>query len=45
MEHDAFYLASPSGNTLGFPGVNSTLRDLARFGMFFTPSVMKIVGE
>ncbi len=45
MEHDAYYLVSPSGNTLGFLGVNSTLRDLARFGMVFTPSGMKIAGE
>ena len=45
MEHDAFYLVSPTGNTLGFLGVNSTLRDLARFGMVFTPSVEKIAGE
>ena len=44
MEHDAFYLASPSGNTLGFLGVNSSLRDLARFGMAFTPSGDKIAG-
>ncbi|PWJ38572.1 serine hydrolase domain-containing protein [Sediminitomix flava] len=44
-EHDAYYLVSPSGNTLGFLGVNSTLRDLARFGMVFTPSAEKIAGE
>jgi CubicO group peptidase (beta-lactamase class C family) len=45
MEHDAYFLMSPSGNTLGFMGVNSTLRDLARFGMVFTPSCKKIAGE
>jgi CubicO group peptidase (beta-lactamase class C family) len=45
MEHDAYYLASPSGNPLGFLGVNSSLRDLARFGMVFTPSCSKIAGE
>jgi len=45
MEHDAYYLISPSGNTLGFMGVNSTLRDLARFGMVYTPSCKKIAGE
>ncbi len=45
MEHDAYYLASPSGNTIGFMGVNSTLRDLARFGMAFTPSSEQIAGE
>lgn len=45
MEHDAYYLTSPSGNTLGFMGVNSTLRDLARFGMVFTPSAEQLAGE
>jgi len=45
MEHDGYYLVSPSGNTLGFLGVNSSLRDLARFGMVFTPSVRKIAGK
>ena len=45
MEHDAYYLVSPSGNTLGFLGVNSSLRDLARFGMAYTPSGDKIAGE
>ncbi|MBM7035296.1 serine hydrolase domain-containing protein [Vibrio ulleungensis] len=45
MEHDAYYVSSPAGNTLGFMGVNSTLRDLARFGMAFTPSVEQIAGE
>ena len=45
MEHDTHYLVSPSGNTLGFMGVNSTLRDMARFGMAFTPSAEKLAGE
>ncbi|MBY5991757.1 serine hydrolase domain-containing protein [Ferrimonas balearica] len=45
MEHDAYYLVSPSGNTLGFMGVNSSLRDLARFGMAFTPSAEQLAGE
>jgi len=45
MEHDAYYLVSPSGNTLGFLGVNSSLRDLARFGMAYTPSGDRIAGE
>jgi len=45
MEHDAYYLAAPNGFTLGFMGVNSTLRDLARFGMAFTPSCTKLAGE
>lgn len=45
MEHDAYYLLSPSGNTLGFLGVNSTLRDLARYGMVYTPSSKYIANE
>ncbi|MBY5947816.1 serine hydrolase domain-containing protein [Photobacterium rosenbergii] len=45
MEHDAYYIVSPSGNTLGFMGVNSTLRDMARFGMAYTPSGNEIAGE
>jgi len=45
MEHDAYYLVSPSGNTLGFLGINSTLRDMARFAMMFTPSCKQIAGE
>jgi hypothetical protein len=45
MEHDSYYVMGPTGLTLGFMGVNSTLRDLARFGMVFTPSSSKIAGE
>lgn len=45
MEHDTYYLVSPSGNTLGFMGINATLRDTARFGMAFTPSGAAIAGE
>ncbi len=45
MEHDTYYLVSPSGNTLGFLGVNATLRDMARFGMAFTPSGTVLAGE
>lgn len=45
MEHDGFYLMSPSGLTLGFLGVNSSLRDLARFGLVFTPSCKKVNGQ
>lgn len=45
MEHDSYYMVSESGNTIGFMGVNSTLRDLARFGMAFTPSSKQIAGE
>lgn len=42
MDHDAYTLVSPGGLPLGFMGVNSTLRDMARFGMLFTPSWSKI---
>ncbi|PWJ38525.1 serine hydrolase domain-containing protein [Sediminitomix flava] len=45
MDHDANIVMSPSGNALGFMGMNSTLRDLARFGMAFTPSSEKLAGE
>ncbi len=45
MEHDAYYLMGPTGFSLGFMGMNSTLRDMARFGMVFTPSATKIAGE
>lgn len=45
MEHDTYYMVSPSGSTIGFMGVNSTLRDMARFGMAFTPSAEQIAGE
>ena len=45
MEHDTYYMVSPSGNTLGFMGINSTLRDMARFAMAFTPSAKQIAGE
>ena len=45
MEHDTYYLVSPSGNTLGFMVINATLRDTARFGMAFTPSGEAIAGE
>jgi CubicO group peptidase (beta-lactamase class C family) len=45
MEHDSYYLCAPNGFTLGFMGVNSTLRDLARLGMAFTPSCTRLAGE
>ena len=45
MEHDTLYTVSPSGNTLGFFGINATLRDTARFGIAFTPSCKKIAEE
>lgn len=37
-EHDALILTTPSGNSFSAGGVCSTLRDLARFGVLFTPS-------
>lgn len=36
-EHDAVLISTPSGETFSAGGVCSTLRDLARFGMLFTP--------
>jgi CubicO group peptidase (beta-lactamase class C family) len=45
MEHDGFIVVSPSGATLAFGFMNSSLRDLARFGMLFTPSWNKIARE
>lgn len=45
MEHDAALSVSPSGKTLGFIGMNTTVRDMARFGMAFTPSGAKLAGE
>jgi CubicO group peptidase (beta-lactamase class C family) len=38
MEHDGYMVVSPTGLSLGFFGMNSTLRDMAKFGMLFTPS-------
>lgn len=45
MAHDGYFLVSPDGLTLGFMGMNSTLGDMARFGMLFTPSWRKISQE
>lgn len=45
MGNDAYYLVSPGGLPLGFMGVNSTLGDLARFGLLFTPSWNKVSQE
>ncbi|NMM48320.1 serine hydrolase domain-containing protein [Marinigracilibium pacificum] len=45
MEHDADLQVSPSGKTLGFIGMNTSVRDMARFGMAFTPSGTKLAGE
>jgi CubicO group peptidase (beta-lactamase class C family) len=45
MEHDAYMIVSNSGYSLGFFGMNSTLRDMARYGMLFTPSVSSLTNE
>jgi CubicO group peptidase (beta-lactamase class C family) len=45
MEHDAYMIVSNSGYSLGFFGMNTTLRDMARYGMLFTPSVSSITDE
>ncbi|WP_206080450.1 serine hydrolase [Mangrovimonas sp. CR14] len=45
MEHDADLSVSPSGKTLGWLGMNTSVRDMARFGMAFTPSGSKLAGE
>lgn len=42
MEHDGYMVVSPDGICLGSGFMNSTLRDLARFGMIFTPSQKNI---
>lgn len=36
-EHDAVILGTPNGDSVSAAGICSTLRDLARFGMLFTP--------
>jgi CubicO group peptidase (beta-lactamase class C family) len=38
MEHDAYMVVNTDGLGMGFFGMNSTLRDMARYGMLFTPS-------
>lgn len=45
MENDAYMMVSNSGYSLGFFGMNSTLRDMARYGMLFTPSVSKLTKD
>ena len=37
-EHDALIISTPNGDAFSAGGVCSTLRDLARFGMLFTPA-------
>jgi CubicO group peptidase (beta-lactamase class C family) len=45
MEHDGYMATTPAGMSLGFGFMNSTLRDLARFGMIYTPSQTKIASQ
>lgn len=45
MEHDGYMVVSPEGYCLGNGFMNSTLRDLARFGLIFTPSQTKACKE
>ena len=44
MEHDGYMGVSPQGFGLGNGFMNSTLRDLARFGAIYTPSHAGISG-
>jgi CubicO group peptidase (beta-lactamase class C family) len=37
-EEDAFILSTPSGQAASFGGISSNLRDLARYGLLFTPT-------
>ena len=41
-ESDAFVIVSSAGASAAHGGINSTLRDLGRYGMLFTPSWNKI---
>jgi CubicO group peptidase (beta-lactamase class C family) len=45
MEHDGYMVVSPEGICMGSGFMNSTLRDLAKFGMIYTPSHGKVSGE
>jgi CubicO group peptidase (beta-lactamase class C family) len=45
MEHDGYMVVSPTGLSLGFFGMNSTLRDMARYGMLFTPACSTLTKE
>ncbi len=40
--NDAYVAVSPQGYSLFYGFMNSTLEDMARFGMVFTPSITKI---
>jgi CubicO group peptidase (beta-lactamase class C family) len=44
-EHDAFVAVTAQGYPLQFGFISSTLRDMARFGMIFTPSLDKVSDE
>lgn len=45
MEHDGYMVVSPEGFCLGNGFMNSTLRDLAKFGTIYTPSHAGIAHE
>lgn len=45
MEHDGYMVVSPEGYCLGNGFMNSTLRDLARFGLIYTPAHVKICND
>lgn len=42
--NDAYVVVSPHGYTLQFFSMNTTLEDMARFGMLLTPSAEKLPG-
>jgi CubicO group peptidase (beta-lactamase class C family) len=44
-EGDAFLASSPNGHSASWGGLSSNLRDLARYGLMFTPTGRKKVGE
>ena len=45
MQADAFWLVNKQGLPMSWGWMNSNLRDLARFGMLFTPSWDKVASE
>lgn len=45
MQNDAYVAVTKDGNSMGFGFISSTLRDLARYGMIFTPGGKDLYGE
>ncbi|MGB6128647.1 MAG: serine hydrolase domain-containing protein [Psychrilyobacter sp.] len=45
MQNDAYVAITPDAHTMSFGLASSTLRDLGRFGMIYTPSWDKITDE